>query len=132
MLGFRSGSGICLRIHVIPSRVSGFWVPDFITIIQPKEVLGDTSDMEDFFENIFEEKNEPIKEFLYKYAKENIAIVYIFIRDPYYTKIKKDEAISIVSFIGNIGGFVGLCLGLSFVSVFEIIFHCFNFIRIQK
>ena len=99
----------------------------------PLEVFGEEAwDLEDTIEHIFMEKYEPIKELLYKYAKENIAIVYIFIRDPYYTKIKKDEAISIVSFISNTGGLVGLCLGLSLVSVFEIIYHCFNFIRIQK
>jgi hypothetical protein len=31
-----------------------------------------------------------------------------------------------VSFVANAGGLVGLCIGLSFVSIFEIFYHIFN------
>jgi hypothetical protein len=31
-----------------------------------------------------------------------------------------------VSFVANAGGLVGLCIGLSFVSIFEIFYHMFN------
>ena len=71
--------------------------------------------------------NPEIAEFLFQYAKENFSILKIYLREPYYTKIKKDEQISYISFTCQVGGLMGLCLGLSFVSVFEIIFHCFNF-----
>ncbi len=66
-------------------------------------------------------------EFLFQYAAENFAVLYIFIKDPYYTLILKDESMSIISFIGNAGGLVGLSMGLSFVSVFEVFYHCFTF-----
>ena len=61
------------------------------------------------------------------YAEENLAVLYIFIKDPYYTLIKKDVSMTTISFIGNAGGLVGLCMGLSFVSIFEVFYHCFNF-----
>ncbi len=33
---------------------------------------------------------------------------------------------SMVSFVGNAGGLAGLCMGFSFVSLFEIFYHIFN------
>ncbi len=68
-----------------------------------------------------------VQEFLFQYASDNIAVLKVFIKDPYYTNIKKDEQMSYISFIGNAGGLVGLCMGLSFVSIFEMIYHCFNY-----
>jgi len=35
----------------------------------------------------------------------------------------KDENIPVISFIGNAGGLLGLCLGMSFVSIFELFYH---------
>lgn len=72
-------------------------------------------------------KYPKIIDILYKYANDNIAILKIYIRDPYYTKIIKAEAISFTSFVSNIGGLASLCLGLSAVSFFEIFYHCFKF-----
>ena len=72
-----------------------------------------------------------IVNFLFKYAKNNLAVLNVFINDPFYTLIKRDEQISLISFIGNAGGLVGLCMGLSVVSIFEILYHIFNFI-LQK
>ena len=60
---------------------------------------------------------------LWLYAKGNIAYLKIFYIDPYYTKIIKDVNMSYTSFIGNTGGLMSLCIGLSLISIFEIIFH---------
>jgi hypothetical protein len=49
---------------------------------------------------------------MFSYAEDNFAVLYIFIKDPYYTLIKKDESMTVISFIGNAGGLVGLCMGL--------------------
>jgi hypothetical protein len=68
-----------------------------------------------------------ISQFMYKYAKNNFAILRVFIKDPYYTSIKCDEQIPLISFLGNAGGLVGLCLGFSLVSIFEIFYHCIAF-----
>ena len=67
-----------------------------------------------------------ILEFLLDYASKNLAILNLFIRDPYYTKYLKSEQITSISFIGNAGGLLGLCMGMSFVSIFELFYHCFN------
>ncbi len=34
---------------------------------------------------------------------------------------------SMISFVGNAGGLVGLCMGFSFVSFFEILYHAFGY-----
>ena len=72
-------------------------------------------------------ENSRIAKFLYKYAKTNLAVLNVLIKDPFYTLIKKDEQISVISFIGNAGGLMGLCMGLSLVSIFEIFYHILNF-----
>ena len=58
------------------------------------------------------------------YARENLALFKIFIRDPFYTKIKMDQRVSVVQFFGNVGGFLGLLTGLSVMSLVEIFYHC--------
>ena len=64
--------------------------------------------------------------FLQKYATENIAKVKIFLRDSYYTQIKRDVQlqVSFVEFVSNTGGLLGLYVGLSIISIFELIYHC--------
>ena len=72
-------------------------------------------------------------DFIYKYTSNNIAILKVFFRDPYYTLINKDQQMTLISFIANTGGLLGLFMGLSFVSLFEMLYHCFNVsIRIFK
>ena len=44
------------------------------------------------------ENNKKIVEFILKYAKENIAMVRLFVRDPYYTSIKRDVEMTLSSF----------------------------------
>ena len=68
-----------------------------------------------------------VSQFLYRYAQDNFAVLKIFINYPFYTKIKNDEDMTILSFIANTGGLLGLCLGLSFVSIFEVIYFVFNY-----
>ena len=75
-------------------------------------------------------KNEKIFNFVHEYANDNIAVVKLFLRDPYYTNIKKDREITFINFIGNTGGLVGLCMGLSAVSLFELFYHfCISILR---
>jgi len=73
------------------------------------------------------QSNSTISQYMYSYAKNNFAILRVFIKDPYYTRIKCDEQIPLISFLGNAGGLVGLCLGFSVVSIFEIFYHFINF-----
>jgi hypothetical protein len=61
--------------------------------------------------------------FLFSYAKENLAVLNLYIKDPYYTRLIRAESISTISFIANAGGLLGLCMGMSFVSLFELFYH---------
>ena len=71
-------------------------------------------------------ENQKMADLIYKYAKNNFVVLQVFISEPYYTLIKRDEQIPLISFIGNAGGLLGLCMGMSFVSIFEIIYHFIN------
>lgn len=74
--------------------------------------------------------NEKIFNFVHQYADDNIAVVKLFLRDPYYTNIKRDTEITLISFIGNTGGLLGLCMGLSAISLFELFYHfCIAILR---
>ena len=57
------------------------------------------------------------------YAKENIAMVTIYIREPFTEEILISERISPLAFISDIGGLMGLFMGCSFVSAVEVIYH---------
>ena len=56
------------------------------------------------------------------YTKENMAIVNVFIRDPYVKKYLTEEKITEISFVGNFGGLLGLFIRFSFISGFEVIY----------
>ena len=66
---------------------------------------------------------DTMNDFVHKYAMENVAVIKLFVKDPYYTNNKRDVAITVTTFIGNAGGLMGLCLGLSFISLFEVVYH---------
>ena len=69
-----------------------------------------------------------LRDTLYDYARENLALVNIYIKQPVVTKILRDQRIPIIWFVANCGGILGLCMGFSIVTVFEV-FHClFKFI----
>ena len=62
---------------------------------------------------------------IYKYARENLAIINIFIKESYTKRFRKTEKMSRISYIASSGGLLGLCMGFSFVSLAEILYHCF-------
>ncbi len=70
--------------------------------------------------------DEALYDFMFNYARNNLAVLNVFIKDPYYTKIRKDEQMSFTTFVGNAGGLAGLCMGMSLVSIFEVLYHCTN------
>lgn len=85
-----------------------------------------TNESQPIFSSI--QENTKMAKFLFKYAKTNFALLRVLIKDPYYTLIKQDEQLTTISFLGNAGGLLSLCMGLSLVSIFEIFFHFFNFV----
>ena len=58
-----------------------------------------------------------------RYAKENVALVTIYIREPFAEEILISEKVSIVNLMSDVGGLLGLFMGCSFVSALEIIYH---------
>ena len=60
---------------------------------------------------------------LHKYARENLLLVNIYIKDPAVTQIKRDQRVPLIWFIANVGGILGLTMGCSLVTVFEILHH---------
>ena len=72
----------------------------------------------------FDDNDLKMVEFFHNYAKENLAKIAIYLRDPYHISYIKDVKIQPTDFFGNIGGLLGLCLGFSIISFFELLFHC--------
>ena len=78
--------------------------------------------------------NSKVAKFLFTYARNSMAALRVFIKDPYYLLIRRDEQMPMISLLANAGGLLGLCMGLSLVSIFEIFYHLLNFIfeKIKK
>jgi hypothetical protein len=55
-------------------------------------------------------------------SRQNLAKIEIYIKDPYVSLYLTEEKITEMAFVGSIGGVLGLFLGFSFISSFEIIF----------
>ena len=83
---------------------------------------------EDWPRNFMQKHGKPditLSKAMYQYASENLAFVHVFIQSPYVTKIQRDVAMTMISYIANMGGLLGLCLGFSLISLIEILFWCF-------
>jgi hypothetical protein len=59
------------------------------------------------------------------YARDNMAVINMFIRKPYVKKFLTEEKITEISFVGTVGGLLGLFTGFSFVSAIEFIYLFF-------
>ncbi|TRY76559.1 hypothetical protein TCAL_05309 [Tigriopus californicus] len=70
-------------------------------------------------------KDQALMSAMYAYARENLALVNVYIKDPAVTQIKRDQRIPVIWFIANVGGILGLTMGCSLVTVFEILHHMF-------
>ena len=42
-----------------------------------------------------------IEEDIFQYAKKNLAVVNVYIKDPVVTRIKRDQKIPIIAFVAN-------------------------------
>ncbi len=70
-----------------------------------------------------------LEEEIFRYAKQNLAVVNVYIKDPVVTRILRDQKIPVISFVANTGGLLGLCMGFSLVSIFEVSLESRNFPR---
>ena len=71
---------------------------------------------------------------MHQYGRQNLALIHVIVQSPYVTKIKRDVAMSFVTFVANSGGLLGLCIGFSFISAVELLhwISCICNIGIKK
>jgi len=60
---------------------------------------------------------------IYRYSRDNLALVNVYIKNPVVTKIRRDQKIPLIWFVANSGGILGLCMGFSMVTVFEVLHY---------
>ena len=64
-----------------------------------------------------------IENHVLQYAKDNLVIIHLSIKDPYAQKFQKEEKMPIISYIANLGGLLGFGLGFSVITGIEIVYH---------
>ena len=65
-------------------------------------------------------KNKPT----YDAYEKDIAVVTFFFESPTVFEYLKEPRMTLLQFISQMGGLLGLCIGLSFISVIEILYWC--------
>lgn len=71
-------------------------------------------------------ESRQIFELLHKYAKENLLWLNVYVKDSFAKRIIRDESMTRTSFVANVGGLLGLCMGFSMVSIAEILYFLFK------
>ncbi|CAF1069477.1 unnamed protein product [Brachionus calyciflorus] len=66
-------------------------------------------------------KFKNISEVSYERLKSNVVLLYFYYIDSQYTKIEEVEKMNWLDFIAGIGGTLGLFIGISFLSLIEIV-----------
>ena len=58
---------------------------------------------------------------IHEYSRNNLAHVHVYIKPPVVTRIQRDQRTPLIWFVANCGGILGLCMGFSIVTVFEVL-----------
>ena len=74
---------------------------------------------------------EVLKNVVDQYAEENIAVVNVWLVDPYVKKIVRDVKVSTSQFIANVGGNLGLWQGMSLISVVELVYFFIKWLSVK-
>ena len=74
-------------------------------------------------ENLDNSSDTALLSAIFAYARENLALVNVYIKPPVVSRIMKDERIPVIWFVANCGGILGLCMGFSIVTVFEVLHY---------
>ena len=67
-----------------------------------------------------------IEDSVLNYAKNNLVMLHVFIKEPYVKRYVKEEKMPVISYIANIGGLLGLWLGFSIITGVEMLYHVLN------
>ena len=85
----------------------------------PDEIYGTR-----FCRNASDNKNcSNLENYVLQYAKDNLVIIHLSIKDPYAQKFQKEEKMPIINYIANLGGLLGFGLGFSVITGIEIVYH---------
>ncbi|CAB4060681.1 ASICN [Lepeophtheirus salmonis] len=114
---FHRREEFCLSQKTICSK--GYWHPIYD---------GNENLMEMSQSTLNKTYNDILKNLIFDYAKKNTALVNVYIKDPVVIRLKRDQKIPVIGFVANTGGLLGLCMGFSLVSAFEILYHLFIYI----
>ena len=71
--------------------------------------------------NVTSSEDDHLLDSIFRYSRDNLALVNIYIKPPVVTRILRDQRIPIIWFVANCGGILGLCMGFSIVTVFEVL-----------
>ncbi len=58
------------------------------------------------------------------YVQSNLALVNMFFEEDNFVQVKRTELYGILALFSNIGGLLGLCMGVSAISFIEVIYFC--------
>ena len=133
---FRYTTSFCMMIPRLLSKCTGFKrrplersFSDFCSKLAP---LRDLNKNDYCMDNRWKPNNVllnctesscEIEDAVVDYAKRNLVMFHVLIKDPYSQRYRRDEKMAITSFLSNLGGLLGLWLGFSWISGVEIVFH---------
>ena len=72
--------------------------------------------------NASSEEVSRFRRLMLEYARRNLVRVTAYIESPYTVRFTTDQVMSWNTFIANLGGMMGLCMGMSFVSIVEVLY----------
>jgi len=74
----------------------------------------------EFKKRLSKKEGRTLAKELFKYARKNLLWLNVYVKDSFATRIVRDEKMTRTSFVANVGGLLGLCMGFSLVSVVEV------------
>ncbi|KAJ8022801.1 hypothetical protein HOLleu_37796 [Holothuria leucospilota] len=67
---------------------------------------------------------------LFFHSRENLVRVKIYFEELNYELVEQVPANSVAEVLGTIGGLLGLCVGFSVITVFEVVILCWHIIKL--
>lgn len=93
----------------IPEEIEGMGVKLSLLYVELKTVEAPSSELHPEFKN-------------QTYVANNLAVLHLYYNNLHFVTKERDEQYGTVDFVANIGGLLGLCMGLSTISLMEIIY----------
>ena len=56
------------------------------------------------------------------YVSNNLAVVHVYFKSLHFMRQERAELFGIVDFFSNVGGLLGLCMGVSIISGLELLY----------